>query len=211
MVKGLEDRFAAAQAMVREAEVMLAYTTLRAPFDGIVARKPANAGDLASPGVPLLELEGDTDFQVEAGVPDSLARTLAPGATLAMELPSAGLAFNGTLAELSSASDASARTVTARIAVPGGTAVRSGQFARVQLPGAPVRLLLVPASAVTVNGQMEIVFVADGKNRAVLRLVKTGPRHRDQREILAGLDAGERVVVDPPARLREGQPLEIRP
>jgi hypothetical protein len=52
LVRGLEDRFAMTQAMMREAEVMLTYATIRAPFDGLIARKPANLGDLAAPGLP---------------------------------------------------------------------------------------------------------------------------------------------------------------
>ena len=96
MVKSLEDRLAMTQAMVREAEVMLGYTSVRAPFDGVVARKLASAGDLAAPGEPLLEIEGLGDFQVEAGIPDSLAPRLAPGAALAVEVPAAGVAFTGT-------------------------------------------------------------------------------------------------------------------
>jgi RND family efflux transporter MFP subunit len=211
LVRGLEDRFAGAEAMVREAEAMLGYATLRAPFDGVISRKFVNAGDLASPGFPLLEIEGTSDFQVEAGLPDSLAARLAVGAPLAVELPAAGLTFTGTLAELSSAADSGARTVTAKIAVPAGTAVRSGQFARVLVPGAAVRTLLVPAAAVSTLGQMERVFVVGGDHRAVLRFVKTGATRGDRIEILAGLDDGERLVVGAPASLREGQPLEILP
>ena len=78
-VRSLEDRLTLTQAMVREAEIMLGYATIRAPFDGVVSRKPANAGDFASPGMPLLELEGTDAFQVEAAVPDSLAAALQPG------------------------------------------------------------------------------------------------------------------------------------
>lgn len=211
MVKGLEDRFAGAQAMVREAEVMLGYTTIRAPFDGVIARKFANTGDLASPGFPLMEIEGSSNFQIEAGLPDSLAAKLTIGASLTVELPATAVSFQGTLAELSSAADAGARTVAAKITVPAGTAVRSGQFARVQLPGAPARTLLTPAASVSTLGQMERVFVAGEGNRAVLRLVKTGAARGDRIEILAGLDDGERVVVGVPAGLREGQPLEILP
>ena len=211
MVRGLEDRFTMTQAMVREAEVMLGYATIRAPFDGVVARKLAQAGDLASPGFPLLEIEGTGTFQVEAAIPDSLAAKLAAGATLAVEVPAAGLSFTATLAELSSAADPNARSVLAKLTVPAGTAVRSGQFARVQVPGAPVRTLLAPAAALSVLGQMERVFVAGEKNRAVLRLVKSGATRADRIEILAGLDDGERVVVAPPASLREGQTLEILP
>ena len=211
MVRGLEDRLALTQAMVREAEIMLGYATIRAPFDGVVSRKLANIGDLASPGFPLLELEGSGAFQVEAAVPDSLAAKLAPGTTLSVEVPAAGLSFNAPLAELSPAADSSARSVLARFTVPAGTAVHSGQFARVQVPGAPVRMLLAPTAALAVLGQMERIFVAAENNRAVLRLVKSGATRADRIEILAGLDDGERVVVAPPASLREGQTLEILP
>lgn len=211
MVKGLEDRFTASQAMVREAEVMLGYMTVRAPFDGVIARKMANAGDFASAGTALLELEGTTDFQVEAGLPDSLAATLVIGAPLTVEIPATGVVFSGKLAELSSATDATARTVFAKISVPAGTVVRSGEFARVQLPGAPTRTLLAPGAAISTTGQMERVFVAGEGNRAVLRLVKTGAVHGDRIEILAGLDDGERIVLSPPSGLREGQPLEVLP
>jgi membrane fusion protein (multidrug efflux system) len=214
-VRGLEDRLTLTQAMLREAEVMLGYATIRAPFAGVVARKPANAGDLASPGMILLEIEGTDAFQIEAPVPDSLAATLVPGISLAVEIPAAGLKFQAALAELSSAADPDARSVLARLTVPAGTAARSGQYARVLLPGAPVRAILVPAAALSKFGQMERIFVVGENNRAVLRLVKSGALHgptgQESIEILSGLTGDERVVVAPPAILREGQPLEIAP
>jgi RND family efflux transporter MFP subunit len=211
MVRGLEDRLALTQAMVREAEVMLGYATIRAPFDGVVSRKPANAGDLASPGLPLLELEGTGAFEVEVAIPDSFAAQLAPSATLAVAIPAAGLKFNAPLAELSPAADPNARSVLAKLTVPAGTNVRSGQFARIMVPGAPARTLLAPAAALAQLGQMERIFVADAKNRAVLRLVKSGATRGENLEILSGLDDGERIVVAPPAGLREGQTLEVLP
>ena len=190
---------------------MLGYTEIRAPFDGVIAAKSANAGDLASPGVPLMEIEGTGSFQVEAGIPDSLAQKLSPGATLSVEIPARSTFFNGRLAELSSAADPGAHTVLAKIEVPAGVAVNSGEFARVMVPGDPVAMLLVPASSVARWGQMERVFVAGAQNRAVLRLVTTSTPRDDQVEILSGLDANERVVLDPPAGLREGTPLEAQP
>jgi len=210
LVRSLEDRAAGAAAQLREAETMLGYTELHAPFAGVIARKFVDAGDLAAPGQPLLGLDGLNGFQIDAAVPDSLAGPLAPSQPLAVTVPSTGRRFTGTVAEISSATDATARTVLIKIAVPAGTDVRPGQFARVALPGAPVRTLLVPATAVSRVGQMERVFVAGPDKRAVLRLVKTGATHSDRVEILSGLDAGESVVVAPPASLREGQPLEVR-
>lgn len=211
MVKGLEDRFAMMQAMVREAEVMLGYTKIQAPFDGVVARKHANMGDLAAPGMPLVEIEGAGDFQVEAGIPDSLTVQIKTGTELRVEVPSTGFSFSARLIELSSAADPHARTVQAKLAVPAGTTVRSGQFVRLQVPGTLHRALLVPTAAVMPLGQMERVFVIQ-EGRVVLRLVKTGAiRGEGIVEILSGLSDKDRVVVNAPVGLKEGQSVEVLP
>jgi hypothetical protein len=62
---------------------------------------------------------------------------------------------------------------------------------------------------VTRFGQMERVFSIGPQNRAVLRLVKTAGVRDDLVEIVAGLSAGDQVIVNPPAGLREGQPTEV--
>ena len=209
-VKALENRLATASAQLREAEAMLGYTTITAPFDGVIARRPAHAGDLAVPGQPLLELEGLDRFEIEADIPDTLAASLVLETPLEIEIPASGLRFTATLAELSSAADATARTVPAKLRVPPGTAVRSGQFARVQVPAGSASVILAPATAITRFGQMERVFVAVN-GRAILRLVKTGATRGERVEILSGLDAGEQVVAAPPASLRDGAPLAPQP
>lgn len=209
-VRNLEDRVTTSEAQLREAEVMLGYAILRAPFDGVVAQKLAHAGDLATPGTPLLELDGSSSFEIDAGIPESAATKLEVGSSVAVEIPATQLRFTGKIAELSSAADAQARTIAVKIAVPAGTAVRSGQFARLQIAGAARRALRVPAAAVSLFGQMERVFAIGENGRAVLRLVKTGARQEDWVEILAGLNEGERIIVSPPAGLRDGHPVEVR-
>lgn len=216
LVRALEDRATMTTAMVREAEVMLGYAEIRAPFAGVVVRKLAQSGDFASPGFPLLELEGTSDFQIEANLPESLAAGLTVGSTIPTLAPSSGTSFSAGLAELSPSAEAAARTVPVKLSVPAGTAVRSGEFVRLRVPGPVVRRLSVPASALSVLGQMERVFVitsdAVAGPRATLRLVRTGSALPDGSvEILAGLEAGERVVLNPPARLREGDRLEVQP
>ena len=208
-VRNLQDRVTGCEAMVREAEVQVGYTTLRAPFDGVVARRPVHGGDLASPGQPLLEIEGTADLEVEAAVPESAAAALVPGARF--EAEAGGNAFTATLREISSTADAATRTIGVKLAVPAGAPVRSGQFVRVLVPGGTRRAVLVPAEAVVPQGQMERVFVVEDGKRAVLRLVRTGARRGGQMEVLAGLAADERVVLAPPAGLRDGQPVEVLP
>lgn len=210
LVKGLEDRHAITEAMLHEAETMLGYATIRAPFAGVIAKKYVDAGDLAAPSQPLLEIEGTDAFQIEVAVPDSLVAALSVGQRLDVAVPSTTTAFPGLITEISSAADPAARAVLVKLTVPQEATVRSGQFVRVALPGAPVRALLVPAGAVAAFGQMERVFVSGADRRAVLRLVKTGALRGDRVEIVSGLSDGETVVIDPPAGLREGQRLEVR-
>jgi RND family efflux transporter MFP subunit len=208
-VRNLEDRLTGAEAAVREAEANLGYAEIRAPFAGVIARRLVNAGDLAAPGQPLLELEESTNFEIDAFIPASLAVGLTPGSALSVDADSRRL--SGVLKEISSTADSATRSIGVKISVPAGAAVRSGQFVRVQIPGPTVRTLLIPSSALSLSGQMERVFVAGEGNRAILRLVKTGAARGDQLEVLSGLTAGEHVVVAPPANLRDGQPLEVQP
>jgi membrane fusion protein (multidrug efflux system) len=208
-VKALEDQLMQARAASREAETMFGYAIVRAPFDGVVTRKHVEAGDFASPGAPLLQLDGRDVFEIETAIPESLVAGLAVASALDIET-AAGVRFVSKIKELAGAADATARTVTVKLAVPAGTSVHPGEFARVFVPGAAQTVLLAPASALSRFGQMERVFVAEN-GRAVLRIVKTGAMRDERVELAAGVDAGEQLVVAPSATLRDGQPLEIAP
>lgn len=208
-VKNLTDRVTIADAMLQEAKAMLGYTELRAPFDGSVSRIYSDEGSLSAPGMPLLEVQGETGYEVEASIPESLAGRLELGAYYSVSLPASEGQLQAVLKEVSSGFDISSRTVTARFSLPGGVSARSGQFAKLVVLGPSKRVVTVPQSAVSRVGQMERVFVAH-EGAAQLRLVKTGARLDGDIEVLGGLDAGERVVVGGESALREGQALIVK-
>jgi len=205
--RALEDRRRAAAASVNEASALWSYTTLTAPFDGVVTRRAAEVGDLAVPGTALLELEGLGPLRAEAEVPESFA-LLTPGSTITVRLDDVEVA--GTLAELSPAADPMSRTRLAKVELPASAPARSGQFVRIRWPAGENHSLLAPVSAVTRFGQMERVWVvSDG--RVNLRLVRTGAQSGDRIELLSGVTAGEILVVNPTASLRDGQPVNLAP
>lgn len=209
-VRSLEDAQRVAEAGYREARTMHDYTVITSPFDGTISQKMVHAGDLATPGQPLLVLENCARLQVVAAVPEALVPQLKIGDTLAVAIPAVAYEGKGTVAEIASASDSFSRTALVKLTIAEGAKLRPGQYVRVGLPGAAVNTLLVPAAAVVPFGQMERLFVVqDGA--ALLRLVRTGERHGDQVEILAGLNAGERVVVQGSDRLVDGQPVQVVP
>jgi len=204
-----DDRLKYAKAAVAEAEAMFANATVRAPFAGVITEKHLLPGDLATPGLPLLVLESTEHLRAEGTIPEKAAGNLHPGDPLDVSLDDLGTSVTGRIEEISAAADAVSRSVLVKVGLPPGVA-RSGQFARLQIVTGTEDTLLVPAEAVTRFGQMERIFVLQ-QDRAILRLVKTGRTTQGRVEILSGLDPGERVILAPPAALREGQRVGVLP
>jgi RND family efflux transporter MFP subunit len=205
-----EARFRVAQAAVNEAETMLGYTKVSAPFAGVITRKLADVGDLASPGRALLEIEDPKSLRVEADVPESLIDRMKLGSKMNVTSAAAQDNTEAVVSEIAPAADSATRTFLVKLDLPANTSLRAGQFARVAVPLDESKTLRVPASAIIQRGQMELVFVAQDQ-KAQLRLVKTGKRIGNEIEIVSGVIPGERVIVENTAQLRDGQPIEVKP
>jgi RND family efflux transporter MFP subunit len=205
-----ESRQRMARAAVAEAEAMLDHTRVVAPFAGVITRKPVEAGDLASPGRVIVEMEDPKILRVEADVPEALIELVQVGTVMKVAAPGLTAPLVGKVSELSPAADAKSRTFPVKLDLPANAALRLGQFVRVAVPVGQADSLRVPTEAVVVRGQMELVFVVK-HGKAQLRLVKMGKRVGEDVEIVSGLVAGETIVVQDAATLRDGQPLQINP
>lgn len=202
-------RFLVADAAVRAAETLLGYSTVDAPFDGIVTRKHADVGDLATPGKPLLEMEDSRTLRFEADVPEALVGRLSLGDKLPVRISAVETLLEGVVSEISPAADSGSRTFLVKLGLPVTPDLRAGQFGRVSMPVGESSALRVPASAVVMRGQMEVVFLV-GEGRARLRIVKTGDRVGGEVEVVSGVEAGETIVVEGASGLVDGQPLRVR-
>jgi RND family efflux transporter MFP subunit len=209
-VKSLRDATRIAEAAYKEAQTMLGYATVKAPFPGTVTKKIAHIGDQASPGMILLQIENSNELQVLAQVPEALLLKVAAGDSLSVEIPAANLILIGEVAEVAPAADPLSRTAPVKINIASGPDLRVGQFARISLEGSDETTLMIAKSAVLSRGQMDLVFVVE-KNEKVarMRLVRTGVVSDSDIEILSGLDPGEQVVVSNNEKLQDGQPLDI--
>jgi RND family efflux transporter MFP subunit len=201
-----DSRLQLAQAGVSEARAMLDYVEVKAPFDGVVTRKVADIGDLASPGKPLVELEDPTRLQLEADVPEAISGRIKPGARMAVHIEKADSELTGIVVEIAPNADPLNRTLRVKLDLPDDHGLMSGQFARLAVPVGELTSLRVPATALVQRGQMEIVFAVENQ-RARLHLVKTGRQLKDETEILSGLDSGDSVVVENAGLLLDGQPV----
>ncbi len=205
--EAVQSRARVARATVAETETMLGYAKIVAPFDGVITRKLADVGDLASPGKALLEMEDPNALRFEAGVPEAIIGRIEIGAKLGVRVGSQQI--EGTVSEIAPSADPASRTSLVKLDLPPTTGIRAGQFGRVSVPVSETAVLRMPASALLQRGQMELVFVRNDK-QARLRIVKTGKRIGDEIEVVSGLNGGEQVVTDDASALTDGQPIEVR-
>lgn len=205
----VDSRLRVAEATVKEVDSLLSYTRITAPFDGVITRKLADAGDLAVPGKPLFELEDPAVLRLEADVPEAVIGRLKLGLSLPVRIASVETNLAGVVCEIAPTADPNSRTFLMKVDLPTVAGLRSGQFGRVEVPTAEISALRMPFSALVVRGQLEIVFVA-ANQKAQMRLVKTGKHLGSAVEIVSGLEPGERIVVEGAAQLTDGQPLIIQ-
>ena len=195
------------KAALEEAQTMLGYTTLTAPFKGVINRKNANVGDMALPGKVLLEIEDPSVLRFEAAVPESFLPGLSIGKQLKISLSQKE--YSGEIEEISPAADQNSRTFPIKISLPQDPAIRSGQFGHALLPTGIDSEIYVPMATVIRRGQLELVYTVKDQ-RAALRIVRTGKQNSNGIQILAGLEAGDLVIIGNQSDLSEGQLLEIQ-
>lgn len=194
---------AGAEAGVRHAETDRAQAVLTAPFDAVVVEKMVAEGDLAAPGRPLVRLASLSGRRVEAAPGEEEAARLSPGD--AVDVLVEGRTVRGRVAEIVGAVDPQTRRRTIRVDLPSDVEPAVGSFARLLLPGPAAERLLVPARAVVARGGLELAWAVGPDGRVALRYVRTGAASGDGKvEVRSGLEAGDRVVLDPPADLEGG-------
>ena len=192
-----------ARAASDHAKATESFTTIAAPFDGMVTEKMVEPGNMASPGTPLLRLEDTRRFRLEVRVDESRVADIRNGDSVPVLLGAGTSPIKGTVAEVSRAVDADARAFLVKIELPDVPGLRSGEFGKARFGGTPRRALTVPPSAVVHRGQLTSVFVVDG-DRARVRLVNLS-----ESEVLAGLTESELVILSPPAGLTDGRRVSV--
>jgi membrane fusion protein (multidrug efflux system) len=187
----------AAEQRLADAEVARSYAVIHSPVTGRVVDRLAEPGDMAAPGVALLRIYDPSALRLEVPVRESLAVRLAVGQSLRVDLDALGESVEGSIEEIVPFAEPGARTLLVKVRLPDDPRLFAGMFGRVELPAGEVERLLIPAAAVTRIGQLEFATALDAGGRRERRLITTGrPADGGRVEVLSGLAAGERVVVD---------------
>ncbi len=207
--KSAEAQKNASTAQAGVASTMSTFTTLVAPFAGVVAVVNVEQGDMATPGTPLLTIYDPTQLRVVASVPEGRAAGLDPSRKARIEVRSA----SGTASAIDAVSmqilptvDAATHSQQVRLGLPAaGPLLTPGAFARVQFPlvGVGTTTLTVPAAAVVRRPEFNAVYVITADGKPQLRQVRLGRTRGEAVEVLAGIVPGERIALDPVAAARQ--------
>ncbi len=197
---------AQAEAAVSEANTAVGFTTIRAPFDGLIIAKLADAGAMAAPGIPLLTVEDPSHFRLEATVDESQIGAVRLGAIIPVVIDSLGSQeITGKVVQIVPAADPASRTFTVKIELPSNPQIRSGLFGRARFPRGERQSILVPQTALLHRGQLDGVYVVGKDEIASLRYVTLGRPEAGGVEVLSGIENGERIVAQPAERELSGK------
>lgn len=202
-----------AAAKLREDQVRLAKSEVRAPFSGVAGLRQVSEGAYVAAGTDIARLDKIDQLKLDFRVPEAFLAQLRAGQPVRIAVDAyAGQEFRGTIYAIEPAIDEQTRTVLVRARV-GNAALklRPGMFARVQLRlGVRERAVWIPEEAIVPRGQNAFVFrVVAGKVELVQ--VSTGIRKVGEVEILKGLAGGDLVVTEGTQRIGPGSAINVLP
>ncbi|MCL5062811.1 MAG: efflux RND transporter periplasmic adaptor subunit [Nitrospiraceae bacterium] len=184
-----------AKAMLAEAQIYHGFTRISAPTSGVVTEKKIELGSMAVPGIPILTVEDNSYFRIEANVDERLSGKLKIGMPVDVIIDSIGQEAKGRITEIIPAVDPMSRTFLIKIDLK-MPSLKTGLYGKVLIPEGKREAILVPQKAIVEKGQLVGVYVVDDKGVITYRLIKAGKKYGEQIEVLSGLNGGEKIIVD---------------
>jgi len=191
-------RLAVARAALHAAREGIAYTEVRAPYAGILTQRHVEPGETVGPGTPLVSGMSLQHLRVAVDVPQSIVEQVRQNGKAAVYVDERRI--EATKLTLFPEASVPSSTFRARLDLPENSqGLRPGMFVKVGLFIGEIDRLLVPARALVERGEVTAVYTVAADNRISLRQIRLGHRFEDRIEVLAGLEAGERIALEPPA------------
>lgn len=183
------------------------FSQVSAPFAGQIVSLQTKPGSTVLPGTPLLTIDSAGNRQARIKVPERLRTSIRVGTPMLVEVPSLQQSFTGQVTRIQPGSDRQTRTFEALLSLPDSQQLASGAYVRAHHALPAEELLLIPETAVSIRGQLTGVFLArDGVLH--FRLIRLGRSFGTQREVISGLQPGDRIVSENLDRAFDGAQVE---
>jgi RND family efflux transporter MFP subunit len=202
---------ASAAANVSRLRQLESFKRVLAPFDGVVTARNTDIGALInagqSVGSELFRVADTSKLRIYVRVPEPYAGAARPGVQAELRFSEqAGKSYTATAVRTSNALDPTLRTLQVELELDNARhEIFPGAYAEVHfsLPG-NAHSLRLPATTVLFRAAGPQVAIVDSNNRVQLKSIVQGRDFGSSIEVLAGLDDGEQVVVNPPDSVING-------
>lgn len=198
-------RIAQAEAEIVNLKVYESYSLITSPVSGIIVKKYAETGAIASPGMPLLAIEDDSHYRLEVAVEESRSRLARIGNRVNVKIDALGEGeFFGLVSEISPSADAASRSYTVKIDLPANPLLKTGLYGLARFPVEGKPAIMVPQTAIVQRGQLSGVYVVLPGGITQFRLVTAGKTGDGLVEVLSGLSEGDEFVSADTHRVNDG-------
>lgn len=190
---------AASNAGASQAGLAHAYTAVTAPYGGVVAARHVEVGEMVMPGKPLMTGFDPSEMRVLVNVPQYKLAAIGKHPEVTVEVPTLNRYIKAASVVVQPLADARTHGTEVRVVLPANEpGIYPGMFVRAYFVVGKVKRLMLPASAVLHRSELVAVYVVDEKGGVSLRQVRLGEASTDGGvEVLAGLNPGEKVALDP--------------
>ena len=190
------------------ARQQLTDTTVKAPIDGIVQLKRASVGEYLAAGAPLVDIVRMNPLRLQAQVPERDAAAVRFGQNVRVSVDGDTRIYLGQIRRLSPVIAQENRMLMVEADVQNDGNLRPGSFAKAEIVTNDAKMAVtVPNNAiVTFAGIEKVIVIQNGK--ALEKPITTGRRTGEWTEILAGVNVGDQVIVDP-GNLQSGMSVEV--
>ena len=210
---------ASAEANMQRLKQLSNFKSLVSPTDGVITRRNIDTGDLVDAGAAggvarALFVVTQTDpLRLYVNVPQAYAQMIKGGQKVTVtQTELAGKKFEGQLARTAASIDPLTRSMQVEISLANKDGILiPGAFVQVDLPLKGKPTLTVPNNALIIRGQAVKVAVVDAEKRVKMQTVTLGRNLGEQVEVLTGLTDGQRLVLNPPDALKEGDVVNFNP
>ncbi|MFA6120288.1 MAG: efflux RND transporter periplasmic adaptor subunit [Sideroxydans sp.] len=189
----------ASAAGAQQSALAKSYTSVIAPYAGVVSARMVEMGEMVTVGKPLMTGFDPSELRIIANVPQYKLAEIGQRPAAKVEVPELGRWLKVASVMVQPSADARTHSTQVRVNLPANEkGIYPGMFVRTHFVVGKEKKLLIPASSVLRRSEVVAVYVMDDKGQPRLRQVRLGEvTEKGEVEVLAGLTEGERVATDP--------------
>ncbi|MCX7042197.1 MAG: efflux RND transporter periplasmic adaptor subunit [Gammaproteobacteria bacterium] len=196
----------AAKGRLDQLRAQVSDRVIAAPFDGVLGLRQVSPGSLVTPGTVITTLDDVSTINLDFTIPERQLSALSVGqAVVASSDAFPGEEFTGAVSSVGSRVDPATRSLAARASFDNSSGkLRAGMLLRVRLQQASRNALQVPELSLQQVGQQAFLFRVGAEDKVDQVPVRIGSRRPGWVEILDGVKAGDRIVVEGIVKLKPG-------